>query len=65
MIQHLPSTKVAVGTVSAGVLSAYLAGIDWEALVVAVVTLVLSYVVPELNPPPSAAARLQAGKVPD
>lgn len=55
---HLPSTKVAVGTMAAGVLSAWLSAVDWQALVIAVVTLVVSYLAPELNPSPSTVRRV-------
>lgn len=55
--QLLPSTKVTVATLTTGGMAAWLAGVDWESLIIAVVTLVLSYLVPEANPAPSSAAR--------
>lgn len=53
-MDYLPSTKASAATVAAGVASAYLTSVDWDALLIAVVTLVLSYLVPERNPSPSA-----------
>lgn len=59
MKQALPSAKVAVATITAGAATALLDDVDWPALIVAVITLIVSYMFPEVNPAPSSVRRQQ------